>query len=67
MEFDDTELQHATVTSGKSGMLCLSYTAALNLALDVSCRVFDTCLLVLYSACIVTQNSFVVSRGAGGD
>lgn len=67
LEFDDTELQHATVTSGKSGMLCLSYIAALNLALDVSCRVFDTCLHVLYSACIVTQNSFVIATGASGD
>jgi len=67
LEFDDTELQHATVTSGKSGMLCLSYIAALNLDLDVSCRVFDTCLLVLYSACIVTQNNFVVARVASGD
>jgi hypothetical protein len=48
-------------------MLCLSSIAALNLALDVSCRVFDTCLLVLYVACIVMQNSFVVARGAIGD
>lgn len=35
LEFDDTELQHATVTSGKGGMPCLSYIAPLHFAVDV--------------------------------